>query len=89
MVLFTGFRATTLSHAFILNSLASAIIIVTAIYLKGSLDRYKDYKGRVIRNDITFPSVSITFIVTFLASLIGYWSLYYTFGFGGGMLVSE
>lgn len=73
-------------NAFLLNALASAIIIVTAIYLKGRFNKFKDFNGRTVTQAVSVKGILVTFIVTFLASFFGYWLLYYTFGFGGAMI---
>jgi hypothetical protein len=80
------FHATNYVRAFILNGLASALIIVIAIYIKGKFDTYKDPDGTDITRETNFKSMGLTFMFTFLASIAGYVLLYYTFGFGGGML---
>lgn len=80
------FQATNLPRAFILNGLASALIIVLALYIKGRYDTYLDNHGDEVVHDTNFKSISITFLVTFIASIGAYVLMYYTFGYGGGML---
>ena len=43
MALIKGFKSTTLINAFILNALASALIAVTAVEMRQSLDKNKFY----------------------------------------------
>ena len=100
MPLIHGLRSTTIWKAFFLNSLASTIIIVLAIYIKGALDKYtlgdvtedtthagKD-KGKVVRTSPWY-SVLITAVVTFIVTYASYALLYWIFGYGGGQLVNS
>ena len=78
--LIPGFRATTYVKAFILNSLATALIAIVAIESKTSLDRHTDFNE---------PSkVAIAFFAAFIAAFITYCFLYFLFHFGGGMLAT-
>lgn len=83
------YRAINITHAFILNSLASATVIIIALYIKGSLDTYTDKKGYVVNRQTNFQSLSLTFIASFFSSLIVFYILHFLTGFGGGMLVSS
>lgn len=96
MPLIKNFRATTPWKAFILNALVSSIVIVLALYIKGALDSYHVEDDNVdnnlndkVKHRTSFKSVGITFAVTFVASLGAYFLMHFTFGFGGGMLVSS
>ena len=78
---FTGFRATNLRKAFILNSIAAACVASIAVLVKDRIDanypklRYQD----------KFYAV---FIVSFISSIIVYIILYRMFGFGKSMIVT-
>jgi len=78
---FTGFRATNLRKAFILNSIAAACVASIAVLVKDRIDanypklRYQD----------KFYAV---FIVSFISSIIVYIILYRMFGFGSSMIVT-
>ena len=78
---FTGFRATSLRKAFILNSIAAACVASIAVLVKDRIDanypklRYQD----------KFYAV---FIVSFISSIIVYIILYRMFGFGSSMIVT-
>lgn len=84
--LYTGFRSTNIWKAFILNSIASSIIIFVAIYLKTSLDNYTDDNGNKVEIKTTWKSIIITMCVTFIATFITYSLLWLTLGFGQGMI---
>lgn len=78
--LIPGFRATTYFKAFILNSIATALIAIVAVEAKVLLDRH---------TEINEPSkVAIAFIAAFIAAFITYCCLYCLFHFGGGMLAT-
>jgi len=78
---FTGFRATSLRKAFILNSIAAACVASIAVLVKDRIDanypklRYQD----------KFYAV---FVVSFISSIIVYIILYRMFGFGKSMIVT-
>lgn len=86
MVLVENFKSTTIFKAFVLNSLASSLIIFIAILVKTEFDNYKIVENNLIRNT-TFKSVLFTFLFTFLSSFITYMVLYFIFGFGESMLI--
>ena len=83
--LYTGFRSTTVWKAFVLNSIASSIIIFLAIYLKDRFDVLKDKHGNEIKQEITWKGVLITVSTTFIATFSTYCLLWFTLGYGGGM----
>lgn len=87
--LYTGFRSTTIWKAFILNSLASSIIIFLAIFLKGYFDKYHDQDDNKIQVATTWKSVLITMSVTFVATFGTYALMWFTLGYGGGQLTSQ
>jgi len=78
---FSGFRATSLRKAFILNSIAAACVASIAVLVKDRIDanypklRYQD----------KFYAV---FVVSFISSIIVYIILYRMFGFGKSMIVT-
>jgi hypothetical protein len=86
MPIFKGLRSTTIWKAFLLNSIASSLIIVIAITIKNRFDIYKDINGDKIKESTSAKSLLITIFVTFAASYTSYVVLYLLFGFGGGML---
>ena len=73
-----NYRSTSIRRAFILNSIAIAIIAVVTVEIKGKLDDTKYKKG---------VQVLITFSSSFLVGLFTYTIMWAIFGFGGGMLV--
>lgn len=83
--LIPGFRATTKTKAFALNALVSAIVIVLTIQVKATLDGVFDKDAP--RKQISFGSLSLTFLVCFIAAFATYWIMFVLFGYGGGMLV--
>ena len=92
MPLISGFRSTTIWKAFILNALASSLIILVAITVKDKLDTYKYTKSEqsydIIRKT-SFKNLIFTFVITFVSSLTAYIILYILFGYGGGFLVNN
>ena len=77
MPIFKHFKATSIHKAFLLNALASSLVASIAVIVKDRLDRTKfadKYKYMAVLG------------ITFIASLIVYYLLFITVGFGGGML---
>jgi uncharacterized BrkB/YihY/UPF0761 family membrane protein len=87
MPLIKNFHATNVWYAFILNSILTSIIIVVSITTKQTLDNFV-YKDAVQDNKTTFGNIILTFIVTFIISMISFSLMYFIFGFGGGLLVN-
>lgn len=81
-----NFQATTIWKAFILNSIASTLIIFVAMSIKDRFDKFYDQKGNVVTRSTSVKSVIATLLVTFLSCMIAYTTLYLIFGFGRGML---
>ena len=87
MALIKGFRSTSVWRAFILNSVASTLVIFIAITIKEKLDKFVDKDHEVVRNT-DIKSIVFTLLFTFLASMAAYTIMYIVFGFGGGMLIT-
>lgn len=85
MSLIKGFRSTDVWHAFILNSIATSIAVIVALFFKDFWNKRnnKDY------TPIDKKQLIITFISTFIAAFLAYTALHIIFGFGGGMLVQN
>ena len=79
MPLIKGFKSTTLINAFVLNALASALIAVTAVEMRQSLDQNKFYTTER-------QKAQQVFVTTFALAIIVFVVLHLVFGFGGGML---
>ena len=88
MPLFKNFYSTNVRNAFILNSLATAFIVTSALFIKTTLDNQERKANKVKYSDDTFTSYFYTFLVTIISSLLSYYFLFYMFGYGGGMLVN-
>ena len=95
MVLIKHFHSTNIWNAFILNSIASSLVIVFALTVKDFLNLYTNINPDKINDKdnnmkmkvkITWYNILIIFIVTFFISMIAYTLMYFIFGFGGGML---
>lgn len=88
MPIFSNFRATNVWKAFILNSILTSIVILVSITSKQYLDNYIDIDGdkNKIVHKTNFKSLIITLLVTFVISMISYTIMYFTFGYGSGML---
>lgn len=85
MPLIKNFRSTNIWNAFILNSIAAAIVIVIGITVKDHFDTYTKDDSKITRKT-NFTSISLTVLFTFLTSFLAYTIMYLVFGFGGGML---
>jgi len=90
MPLIQNFRSTNVWKAFILNSIAAAIVIVIGMTVKEHFDTYivDDNNSNKIKRTTNFTSISLTILFTFLTSFLAYTIMYFVFGFGGGMLTS-
>ena len=86
MPLIQNFRSTSLTKAFILNSIAASITVVLAIAIKDGLDRFTNYNKNEEENKPDFSNIIITLIITYCVSMLTYIFMFYVFGFGGGML---
>ena len=87
MPIIHNFKATNVWNAFVLNSIASTLVIFIAITIKGKFDTFVDDKEHVITRHVPWSSVIYTLLFTFLASMAAYTTMYVLFGFGQGMLV--
>lgn len=96
MPIIKNFRATNVWKAFILNSILTSIIILVSITTKQYLDNYNiiidnsedKNKGKVVHKT-NFKSVMISLLLTFIISMISYTIMYFTFGYGAGMVVTD
>jgi hypothetical protein len=92
MPLIKNFRATDVWKAFILNSLLTSVIILVSITSKQYLDNFvEDDDANTTSKNIrktSIPNILISFVLTFIISMLSYTIMYYTFGFGGGMVAS-
>jgi len=79
MALIKGFKSTTLVNAFILNALASALIAVTAVEMRQSLNENKLYVTER-------QKAQQVFLTTFSVAIGVFIILHVVVGFGGGML---
>jgi uncharacterized membrane protein len=86
MPLIQNFRSTSLTKAFILNSITASITVVLAIAVKDGLDRFTNYNKNEEENKSDFSNIIITLIITYCVSMLTYIFMFYVFGFGGGML---
>jgi hypothetical protein len=81
MPLIKGLRSTTYTKAFILNAIATALIALVAVEMKGILTSQSLQLDPIVQG-------LITFIATFTTAILVYFLLYLIFGFGGGMIAS-
>ena len=79
--LFRGFKSTNILRAFILNSVAIAIIAVFTVEIKQGLDSADTNYNQHLKTFITFLS-------SLAIGLATYGLMWMLFGFGGGMLVN-
>lgn len=75
-----NFKATTITKAFFLNSIATGAIAMIAVETRMQLDRHTDYSER--------NKVIINLVTTVVSALLTYWLMYLIFNFGGGMLTN-
>ena len=79
MPIIHGFKATTIMNAFILNSLAIALVAAISANRRSKLDR----------TNMSDPlKTFVVFLYAFVTGLVSYGVLYMIFGFGGGMLAT-
>uniref|UniRef100_A0A6C0LXT5 Uncharacterized protein n=1 Tax=viral metagenome TaxID=1070528 RepID=A0A6C0LXT5_9ZZZZ len=84
--IFSNFQSSTIWKAFVLNSIASSIIIFIALTVKQNFDTTSDNK--LIRKTNLY-SIFLTLSFTFMSSMLAYTLMYVFFGFGGGMLITK
>lgn len=94
MPLISGFRSTNVWKAFILNSIASSLVIIIALTVKSNFDTFSNNKNinkdtNGVKQQTNFKSIMLTIIATFISSMIAYSTMYFLFGYGGGMLVNN
>ena len=93
--LIKGLRNTTLSKAFIFNSIAAALIATIIVEIRYGMDSDKSTVGKFLNKmlgyfdpnpfDTEIHKMAYTFITGFFVSLIVYHLLYILTGFGDGM----
>lgn len=83
--LIRGYKATTIEHAFILNSIASALIASMSIEMRTYLDKKSEEKNNTWILTESQKAV-IVFITGFITALVTFIILNILFGFGAGML---
>jgi hypothetical protein len=92
--LIPGFRANTYLKAFLLNSICTAFIATTAVYLKEFLNDNKNFLYIFLINKFSLKELSIlqifwfVFFITFLSAFVVYILMYILFQFGAGMIIS-
>lgn len=91
MPLISGFRSTNVWKAFILNSIASSLVIIIALTVKSNFDTFSNNKdiNKDVKQRTNFKSIMLTIVATFISSMIAYSTMYFLFGYGGGMLVNN
>jgi hypothetical protein len=93
--LIKNFQATSYNRAFVLNAIAGAVICALAIELRLTLEKDKTkYYGfwSYIYNEkklSTLYKFSTTLLVTFIVSVLVYYSMYFIFLYGAGQLSSR
>ena len=90
--LIKGFKSTNVWYAFLLNSIATTIIVVFAITLQNVFDIIyidNNNKKHKLKKQFNWISFVITIITTFFTTFSAYIVMYVLFGFGGGMLINE
>ena len=92
MALISGFRSTSVLKAFILNSIASSLVIIIALTVKTRFDTFSnknDKDTQYVKQHTNLKSILLTVTATFISSMLAYTAMYFIFGYGGGMLVNS
>jgi len=58
-------------------------------YSKSEFDTFSNIHTDNLKQDTNLKSILLTIIVTSISSMIAYFSMYFIFGYGGGMLVTN
>lgn len=93
--LIKNFQATSYNKAFILNAIAGAVICALAIELRLTLENDKTTYYGFWSSFYNEKKISIIYkfltsiLVTFIVSLLVYYSMYFMFLYGGGQLSSS
>lgn len=74
MPLINNFQNNSILSKFILNSIASSIVIIIALLVNNYLDKSE--------SKITILSAMVTFSITFAVSMAANVFMYYVFGYG-------
>ena len=92
--LFHHFQASNIWKAFVLNSIATTMVIFIALTVKQEFDTYHvvdndddDNKKQTSKPKPNFASVFLTLSTTFVVSMLAYTIMYTLFGFGVGMII--
>jgi hypothetical protein len=88
MPLIKGMKSTNIWKAFLLNSIASTLILFIALSVKEKFDTFKNKDNEEIIRTTSAKSIGFTLIATFCATMIAYTLMWIIFGFGGSMISS-
>jgi hypothetical protein len=96
MTIVKNFKDSNIMKAFLLNSFASTLIIIIAIIINNMFEKNTvyiynsdDVKTHDVKKETKSLHIFFTFFTTFLISVFVYISMFFTFGFGGGMVSNE
>lgn len=93
--LIKGFRSTNYFKAFMLNAVVTALIAVVAIETRVTLqdrkgDFYEFFNNYLVGKDLSEIQITlITFLATFVASILVYNFMFLLFHYGGGFMITN
>lgn len=87
MPLIEGFRSTSLSKAFALNSLVVSLAAVAGLWVHSYLDKKAGKISPQDRDGNSPIGLALTFFATFTTSFLVFWIVHFLFGFGDTLLL--
>ena len=87
MPLIRGFKSTSLSKAFALNSLVVALAAVAGLWMHSYLDKKAGKIEPGDRDGNSPVGLTLTFFATFVTSFMAFWVVHFLFGFGETLLL--
>jgi len=75
-----AYKSTNILHAFILNSVATTFIVTLSLLAKD----YIEHRRTSLK--LKTSTYLILALITFVASMVSFYTLHVLFGFGGGMM---
>lgn len=80
--MFKGMESTSIWKAFVIKAIMSSLIIIIAVTVKEKFDTFKDKKDEEIIRTTNIKSLGVTFVATFVATMIAYTTVWCFFGYG-------
>jgi uncharacterized RDD family membrane protein YckC len=83
------YQATTIFNAIVLASAVSAISLFLSINLTVFLSEIDDKDGNQLKHTINYKNLLLSLMVCFLSSVFAYYILFFTFGYGQSLVISN